>query len=79
MSPGIDSATIDFNVVAHTGDTSLTALGTAKKNKTEVAISAETAFGIKIGVGFIETLNESQPFEDIVTVDVTVHVSGGLA
>lgn len=78
VEPGTRSASIDFDIKATVGDTSLTALDTAKKAGTQVAISVETVFGTKTGVGFIETLNESQPKEDVVTVDVTVKVSGGL-
>ena len=79
VEPGLRSATIDFDMKAHVGDTSLTALSAARKAGTEVAISVERATGTETGVGFIETYNESQPHEDIVTIDVTVHVSGGLS
>ena len=75
---GRRSETIDFDVVVDSTDTSLAQLRTAWDEGTKLSISVLTSFGTETGQGCVETLNESQPEDDVVKLDVTIHVDGGL-
>lgn len=76
---GIRSTTIAADIVADSGDSSITALNTAYAAQTKVAVSVGTAFGTQTGTGVIEDLSEDQPYTDIVKLSLSVRMDGALS
>lgn len=82
---GRQSEEISFDIIGDKSDTAMQALRTAFKAKNKVAISIQTmakstggSLVAETGNGIITQLDESQPEDDIIKLDVTVRVDGGL-